>query len=165
MKKSSGVFICYRREDSGGFAGRLHRDLTRVLQADVFIDVDSIKGGDDFVDAISTTLARCSTLLILIGTKWLGATDKDGRRRLEDPKDYVRQEIEEGLRNPNLLVIPVLVDGAAFPDAKDLPDPIAPLARRNAIELTNKRWDYDVAELLKPERARRLQELTGRRGG
>jgi hypothetical protein len=157
MKESSGVFICYRREDSGGFAGRLHRDLTRALRCDVFIDIDSIKGGDDFVAAISNRMARCSTLLILIGTKWLSGTDRDGRRRLDDPTDFVRQEIEEGLRNPHLLVVPVLLDGVAFPDTKDLPDPIRPLARRNAIELTNKRWDYDVAELLKllPEPSKR----------
>ena len=157
MMESSGVFICYRREDSGGFAGRLHRDLTRALQCDVFIDIDSIKGGDDFVAAISNRMAHCSTLLILVGSKWLSATDRDGRRRLDDPNDFVRQEIEEGLRKPHLLVVPVLLDGAAFPDTKDLPDPIRPLARRNAIELTNKRWDYDVAELLKvlPEPSKR----------
>jgi hypothetical protein len=63
MKESRGVFICYRREDAGGFAGRLHRDLARALQCEVFIDIDSIKGGDDFVAAISNRMARCSTVL------------------------------------------------------------------------------------------------------
>jgi len=156
-KARSGVFICYRREDAGGFAGRLHRDLVRALQCDVFIDIDSIKGGEDFVTAISTRLARCSTLLVLIGSKWLGATDRNGRRRIDDSKDFVRQEIEEGLRNPRLLVIPVLLDGATFPDAADLPESIGHLARRNAIDLTNKRWDYDVAQFLKvvPEPSKR----------
>jgi WD40 repeat protein len=157
MKESRGVFICYRREDAGGFAGRLHRDLARALQCEVFIDIDSIKGGDDFVAAISNRMARCSTVLVLVGTKWLTATDRRGSRRLDDPNDFVRQEIEESLRNPRLLVVPVLLDGVAFPDTKDLPDAIRPLARRNAVELTNKRWDYDVAELLKllPEPSKR----------
>src|SRR3954463_10334202 len=94
-----GIFLCYRREDSGGHAGRIYDRLTQHFgsRQPIFIDVDSVDPGVDFVDAIQQTVASCDVLIAVIGRNWVTATDDEGRRRLEDPQDFVRLEIEAAL--------------------------------------------------------------------
>ncbi len=143
----SGVFISYRRDDSKGFAGALLRELNQRLGADqVFMDIEDIEGGTDFPSVLREAVTSCDVLLALIGARWLDARNAQGGRRLDDPGDFVRQEIALALQG-NARVIPVLVDGAAMPAADMLPPDLQALARRNALELSNSHWDEDVARL------------------
>ncbi len=143
-----GVFISYRREDSGGFAGRIYDRLTKSLGHDnVFFDVDSIAPGVDFVDTLNDRLGRCDALVAVIGRSWLSLADTDNHRRLDDPNDYVRLEIEAALQR-SIRVIPVLVDGATLPKSGDLPETLAKLTRRQAIEISLARFDSDVERLV-----------------
>lgn len=142
-----GVFISYRRDDSKGFAGALLRELNRRIGADqVFMDFEDIPGGADFPSVLKEAVASSDVVLVLIGPKWLEAKNADGTRRLDDASDYVRQEIAIALQT-NSRVVPVLVDGAKMPAVGELPPDLRPLATRNALELSNPRWDEDVAKL------------------
>ena len=110
----SGTFISYRREDAAGYAGRLRESLERKLgSARVFRDVDTLRPGQDFVQAIEARLADCAVMLAVIGREWATAKDLAGSRRLDEPFDFVRIEIAAALARPNVLVVPVLVEGAA----------------------------------------------------
>ncbi len=141
------IFISYRREDSAGYAGRLASDLERVFgDALVFQDVEDIKPGADFVEVIDQAVGSSSVLLAVIGRQWIGVADQSGHRRLDDPRDFVRAEIGAALRR-GIVVIPVLVEGATMPRAEQLPDDLASLARHQASELSDTRWDYDVSQL------------------
>ena len=155
-----GVFISYRREDSGGYAGRIYDRLAGVLGSDnVFFDVDSIAPGVDFVDTLSERVGRCDALVALIGKQWLTIADANKRRRLDDPNDFVRIEIEAAL-NRGIRVIPVLVDGATLPNSQDLPPSLEKLPRRQGIEISLARFDSDVERL-----NRALAELEEELGG
>ncbi|MDX6690937.1 MAG: hypothetical protein QOG15_2394 [Solirubrobacteraceae bacterium] len=150
------VFINYRRSDSAGWARQLHGDLGRHFASErIFRDV-AIEPGVDFVDHIERVMDACEVCIVVIGPRWLSATNPDGRRRLDDPTDLVRLEIERALQRPDVEVIPVLVDGAAMPAERDLPLGLQPLARRNACGLTDARWDYDVEVV-----CRRLRTVLG----
>jgi hypothetical protein len=143
-----GIFISYRRQDSQSAAGRLADSLKEQLpQAAVFRDVETIEAGVDFVNAINAALESCGVLLAVIGPRWVSIQDDAGRRRLDDPNDYTRLELAAALARADVRVIPVLVDGASMPDPAALPADLKSLARRHAVELTDKRWDYDVAQL------------------
>lgn len=144
-----GIFISYRRQDSQSAAGRL-ADHLREHMADVpiFRDVETIEPGVDFVEAIGRALESCGILLAIIGPRWSTMTDATGRRRLDDPGDYARLEIATALKRSDVRVIPVLVEGAEMPGSDALPDELKPLARRNAIELTDRRWEFDVSTLI-----------------
>jgi hypothetical protein len=143
----AGIFISYRRSDSAGYTGRLMDDIkVQFPDNEVFRDVEAIEAGADFVEAIDGAVKSCSVLLAVIGPRWLSVTDNSNRRRIDDPHDFVRLEIAAALRR-EVRVIPVLVDGAIMPPAEDLPEDIKALARRQAQELTDKRWDYDVGLL------------------
>ena len=142
------LFISYRRKDSSGYAQTLHEDLLQAFPAvEVFRDLESIAAGEDFVDAIERELDRCSVVLVLIGPHWLSMTGAQGKRRLDNPNDPVHMEIARALARPGVRVIPVLVGGSSMPDAADLPEDLAALGRRNAHEMTDKRWQYDFGEL------------------
>jgi hypothetical protein len=131
--RRDGIFISYRREDSAGHAGRLYDRLAaRFGPERVFMDVDSIKPGADFVDSIDAAMARCRAAIVLIGPRWLTATDDQGRRRLERPDDFVRKEIEAALAQ-DMLVLPVLVQSADMPNAEQMLTSLQPLARHQAI--------------------------------
>jgi len=143
------VFINYRRADTAPYAGRLYDALTAALGHDhVFMDIDKIKPGVDFVEEVEEAVDNCHVVVALIGPTWLAAKDAKDRTRLEDPKDYVRLEIATALKRDDVRVIPVLVGGAAMPNAEDLPRNLAPLARREALDLADDRWKYDVARLV-----------------
>jgi hypothetical protein len=144
-----GVFISYRRQDSAGHTGRLFDRLKLGFGADrVFFDIVGIDAGADFVRTLEQTVGSCDLLLAVIGPEWLTALDAQGKRRLDDPDDFVRLEIASALRRETR-VIPVLIAGASMPSTQALPDDLKPLARRQAIELRDTRWDADVSELLK----------------
>ena len=143
-----GIFISYRRLDSQSAAGRLADHLREHLpQVPLFRDVETIEPGVDFVEAINRALQSCGVLLAVIGPRWVSLTDVNGKRRLDDPNDYTRLEIVTALQRSDVRVIPVLVEGAQMPDAGQLPEDLQSLCRRNAIELSDKRWEYDVTQL------------------
>jgi hypothetical protein len=145
----TGTFISYRREDAAGYAGRLRESLERRLgAARVFRDVDTLRPGQDFVQAIDSRLAECRVMLAVIGREWVDARDHTGARRLDEPYDFVRLEIAAGLARPEVLVVPVLVEGASMPAAGELPENIRPLARRHAVSVRDETWDTDVDRLV-----------------
>lgn len=111
------------------------------------MDVSALEPGDDFRKGIEQNVSCCSVVLALIGRDWLEAHDQNGHRRLDDSNDFVRIEIASALRR-NIPVIPVLVRGAATPQADQLPDDLRELAYRNAVELTHARWRSDVQLLI-----------------
>ena len=143
------VFISYRREQSSSYAGRLFDALVPAhLKADeVFRDIDIVPGVD-FVEALEKAVQACEVLLVLIGPRWAEVTDALGRVRLQQADDYVRFEVAAALRRgPTVCVIPLLLAGAAMPSAEGLPDDLARLARRQALELSDRRWKDDVRRL------------------
>jgi hypothetical protein len=144
----SRIFISYRRGDSSAHAGRLADRLVAEFGEDgVFMDVDTIEPGADFVDYIDDAVGSCDVLIALIGDEWLECHDDVGERRLDDPEDFVRLEVAAGLER-DIRVVPVLVEGAVMPRAHELPEPLRRLARRNALEITDTRWRHDVGRLV-----------------
>ena len=142
------IFINYRREDSIGTAGRLHDRLAQAFgQKNLFMDVDSIPAGVDFVADLNSQVAACRVFLAVIGPNWLNAKDESGGRRLDNPDDFVAIEIAAALAR-DIRVIPVLVDDARMPKADKLPDPIKPLVRRNAVEVRNSQFGRDAETLI-----------------
>src|SRR6185437_6808061 len=142
------IFLSYRRDDSGGHVGRLHDALSaRFGSQRIFVDIDHIGAGQDFVQVVDDAVARCAVLLVVIGKRWAG-TGRIGKRRIDNPGDFVRLEVAGGLRRQGLRVIPVLVGGATMPGPSELPDDIKELARRNAFELSDTRWKEDIARLI-----------------
>jgi hypothetical protein len=128
------------------YADRLQEELGEHFGADdVFRDVDAIEPGLDFLEAIDRALSETEIMLVVIGPRWLEGAE---RSRLHEPGDYVRLEIEAGLRRPDLRVIPVLVGGATMPSAGELPEEIQTLARRNGVEMIDRRWRTDQAQLV-----------------
>jgi hypothetical protein len=143
------IFINYRRGDDPGHTGRLFDHLQEAFQPDqLFMDVDSIAPGLDFVHVLEEQVAKCDVLLAVIGRGWLDARDGAGKRRLDNPDDFVRVEIEAGLRLGKR-VIPVLVNDVDMPRSEDLPEPLRPLVRRNAVRLTHDRFKADAQGLIK----------------
>lgn len=144
-----GVFINYRRGETAGEARALYNELSATLGADsVFMDVDNIALGRDFRQALNERLKSVDVMLALIGKDWAHATNNAGKRRLDDPNDFVRREIRAALER-NIAVTPVLLQGAQMPAEAELPEDIRDLAFRNGFELSHTRWSSDVHELLK----------------
>lgn len=143
----SRIFINYRRQDSEGYVGRLYDHLsTRFKPDDLFMDVDNIPPGVDFVAFLENAVSQCDIFLAVIGPHWLTATGEGGRRRLDEWNDFVRVEISSALKQDKV-VLPVLVGGARMPHPRDLPDDIAALARRNAFDLSHQRFAHDAGKL------------------
>jgi hypothetical protein len=141
------IFLSYRRDDAASAAGRLADRMRERFGGDsIFRDLDSIGAGDDFPDTIREAIRAAAAVLVVIGRRWLDARDAGGGRRLDDPGDYVRLEIETALAL-GVQIFPVLVEGAQMPREVDLPPTLAPLARRNAWELSERRWSYDAEQL------------------
>jgi formylglycine-generating enzyme required for sulfatase activity len=141
------IFISYRRDDSAGYALHLFDSLSARFGRDrIFMDIEQIEPGADFVQAIEGAVGSCDVLVALIGRHWLTATDGTSRR-LDDPNDFIRLEIVSAL-NRNVRVIPVLVQGATMPGPQDLPEEMASFSRRNAFELSDRRWKHDVDQLI-----------------
>ena len=146
--QATGIFINYRREDTAAHAGRLHDDLEERFSGRVFMDIDAIEAGQDFIEVIQNAIGNCKVLLVMIGKQWTTVTNSAGQRRLDDPDDFVRTEIAEALKR-DIRVIPVLVEDVTMPRKEELPPELAKLLRRNAIELSDTRWAYDVGQLIK----------------
>jgi hypothetical protein len=144
----SGIFISYRREDSAAYAGRLYDRLSAHFGADqVFMDVDDIPPGADFVDQIDAKVGSCDAMVVVIGKDWLTARNAAGQLRLSDPNDFVGLEVSLALQR-GALVIPVLVGGAQMPKAEELRSDLRPLARRNALTLNDADFQRDADDLI-----------------
>lgn len=142
------IFLSYRREDSAGYAGRIESDLSKAFgHASVFRDIEDIKPGVNFAMEIEQKLADCDVLIALIGPRWLTSMDSSGARRLEHPDDFVRIEIATALQR-NTRVVPVLIQKVDMPATDALPEPLKSLALRQAVEVSDARWDYDVGQLI-----------------
>ena len=142
-----GIFIGYRRGDAEGQARALSIELANYVgEGSVFMDVDSIALGRDFRQSLHESLGSCDALLALVGPNWLDSEDAAGRRRLDDPADFVRQEIATALKR-NIPVTPVLLQGRAA-GVERLPDDLKDLVFRNGFELSHRRWRSDVRELV-----------------
>src|ERR671935_1392571 len=116
-------FINYRREDASGHAGRLYDALAAHFGEDfVFMDVDAIEPGADFADVLDRSVGACDILIALIGRDWATIEDREGRRRLDRPEDWVRLELETALERETIRVIPALVQGAEMPTSDELPE-------------------------------------------
>ena len=126
------IFLSYRRRDSQNATGRIHDHLEVYFGKDsVFRDIDGIPAGSHFPDVLERAIDKCKIVVAVIGAEWLTVTDDAGRKRLEDPQDYVRQEIAMALEKKT--VIPVLVSHAAMPTRGQLPDAIKGLGDHNAV--------------------------------
>ena len=164
------IFTNYRRGDDPGNTGRLFDRLQETFAPEqLFIDVDNIPPGLDFIRVLEEQVSQCDALLVVIGPRWLDAADPQGKRRLDSPDDFVRIEIESALTQGKR-VIPVLVGDARMPAADELPETMRLLARRNAVRLTYERFRADTQGLIKALQqaleevaAARAQEETTRR--
>ena len=161
---SGQIFISYRREDGSAWAGRLSDHLSNHFPSNqIFMDVDSVDLGEDFVKTIENTVESCDVLIAVIGKDWLTSSDLEGRRRLDNPEDFVRIEIATALKR-DIRVIPVLVDAASMPRFGDLPDDLKALMRRNALQLSHDRFRND-AERLASAIQRALEKAVAERPG
>jgi hypothetical protein len=150
----SDVFLSYRRDDSRSATGRLADGLQTAFGRDqVFRDLDAIPPGEDFEAALARAIGGARVMLAVIGPRWTELRGADGRRRIDDPADVVRREIEAALE-ARLPVIPILDEGARMPDAAILPPSLAPFARHQAVVLHDTRWQDDVATLVRDLRQR-----------
>jgi hypothetical protein len=106
---SDQIFISYRRDDASFPAGRLYDRLSgHFRQNQIFMDVDNVEPGADFLEVIKASVGSCEVLIAVIGKDWLSSTDKEGKRRLDNPDDFVRIEIATALER-GIPVVPVLV--------------------------------------------------------
>ncbi|MEJ6005672.1 toll/interleukin-1 receptor domain-containing protein [Paucibacter sp. AS339] len=145
---AAGIFISYRRDDSRHVAGRLAEDLAQSFGADsIFRDIEGISLGLDFTQSLDSALASCSVMLVLIGPNWLTIQNAKGQRRLDQPDDWIRQEIATALRR-DVRVVPVLIEGTSLPEASDLPEDLRPLVRRQCMDLADARWRGDLQRLV-----------------
>jgi hypothetical protein len=132
---STRIFVSYRRSDSADIAGRIYdRLIGRFGKDPVFKDVDSIPLGFDFKEYLDKKVGECDVLLAIIGDRWLDASAATGKKRLEDPTDFVRIEIESALER-GIPVIPLLVRGAEMPSEGTLPSSLRKLVYRNGIPI------------------------------
>jgi len=147
-RDTKGIFISYRRAKNAAHAGWLGETLSEHFGSHkVFRDIDSIEPGLDFVEAIERALGSSGVLIAIIGESWLTMKDATGRPQLQNPDDYVRLEIATALKH-NVRIIPVLVQEATMPRADELPEDLAALSYRNALELRDTRWRDDVQSLI-----------------
>jgi hypothetical protein len=142
------IFLSYRRDDAAADAFLIFDQLNVRFPGRVFRDVSTVEPGVDFVDAIEQAIRSSKVLVALIGRQWLSMADAAGRRRLEDPRDFVRLEIAGALQQ-NIAVIPVLLRGARMPAPDQLPPDLAPLGRRQALDLTESHFEQDVEKLVR----------------
>ena len=150
----SKIFISYRRQDSKPIATLIYMPLAKHFEATfgagaVFVDVQGIPLGLDFRHYLNKQVQQAELLLALIADRWLTAVDERGRRRLDNPNDFVRIEIEAALKR-NIPVVPLYVDGAKFLIEEELPDPLKPLAWRNgfALDTDSRFFEAHLARLI-----------------
>ncbi|HEY9378278.1 MAG TPA: toll/interleukin-1 receptor domain-containing protein [Jiangellaceae bacterium] len=158
------IFISYRRQETAWPARQLYDVMVERFGAEqVFKDVDNIEPGDDFVERITSAVGSCDVLLALIGPRWLTITDDEtGQRRLDNPDDYVRLEIQTAL-DRHIRVIPILIDDARMPRPNELPPNLAPLVRRHAVEISPITFDTKATDDDCAGHAGRVAPRAGRR--
>ena len=155
------IFLSYRRQDSQSATGRLGDRLeAHVGPARVFRDHHSIVAGEDFAEAIRRAIEGSTVVLVVIGPHWLTTATPGGQRRLDEPGDFVRLEIEFSLET-NVPLVPVLVEGAVMPSAEQLPPSLAAFSRCQAVELSETRWRYDAQRLIETLQGRFAIEALG----
>ncbi len=148
-KATRRIFINYRRDDTGGVAGRLEDSLNSYFGSDrVFRDVDGIAAGANFEDVIQRSAHNADAMIVLIGRNWATVADAKGMARLHNPEDWVAREIAVALES-KIPIYPVLVESAVMPRPEELPEPLRPLVFHNAISLSDQRWQTDVTRLAK----------------
>jgi len=132
------IFISYRRADSKYVVDRIRDRLIDAYGEDaIFRDIESIPLGQNFSDVLKETTTTCDVMLVAIGPQWASITDAQGNKRLFDPNDYTRLEVEAGLANKKIPVIPILVMNAMMPSAAEIPESLKDLLFRNAISIRN----------------------------
>lgn len=142
------VLISYRREDTAAAAGRVYDRLSRLLaKPNVFFDVSTIGGGEDFARKIASEISKSDATLAFIGDKWLEKSPSGGGPRICEPDDYVRAELRTALSRP-LLVVPVLVGGARMPRPEQLPEDIRAITAKNALPLRHESFDDDTENIV-----------------
>jgi hypothetical protein len=143
------VFISYRHDDTAGYAGWIKGALEQRLgnAAEIFIDIDNIPVGTDFVQHIQHEVGRCDVMLALIGPSWLTTQKADGTRRLDDPNDFIRLELEAAIAHGRK-VLPILLHGAKMPEPGEVPSSLQPVTYKEALEVSEKRFDYDIGQLV-----------------
>ncbi|MFL6283537.1 MAG: toll/interleukin-1 receptor domain-containing protein [Pyrinomonadaceae bacterium] len=140
----NGVFISYRRNEAAAYARGLYDRLAKHFGREkVFLDLENVGWGEDFVEAITSAAESCAVLIALISREW--SRSAGGKAELDD---YVRLEVAKALER-KIRVIPILIQGASMPAPKELPEDLAPLVRRNALALSDTRWERDVEDLMK----------------
>jgi TIR domain len=147
VSSRAGIFISYRRRETAGYAGRLYDALVEHFGSErVFMDI-TMEPGVDFAATIQAAVGSCGALVALIGEEWLTIVDAQGQRRIDDPADVHRMELQAAL-DRGVRLIPALVQDADMPTATQLPEALRPLVGRQAVELSDQRWDYDVGRLV-----------------
>ncbi|MEM1290340.1 MAG: 4a-hydroxytetrahydrobiopterin dehydratase [Cyanobacteria bacterium P01_H01_bin.162] len=145
---TKSIFISYRRSDRPNLAFWLHDVLhSTFVDTEVFIDEKGLQAGDKWVEHLERNLRSASVLIVVIGPDWLRAQDEYFRRRLDEPSDWVRKEVEFGITN-NLVTIPLLVSDAKLPDVKALPESLVPLLSNQSLKLRTEYWREDVNALI-----------------
>lgn len=142
------IFVSYRRQDSRPWAARLVDDLRDYFGRErVFRDIDSNRSGQDYVRQIEEAIKASQVMIAVIGPDWVHIADDRGYRRLSEDEDPIRIELETAFTQ-DVPLIPVLVDGAAMPQRRDLPSSIDRLARIQACRMSDDDWQYDLGRLL-----------------
>ncbi len=144
------IFISYRRSDSMAYTGRIYdRVVAAFGEKNIFKDVEDIPAGMDFREVLDRALTASDVVLVIIGQQWLYVSDDRGKRRLADPNDFVRLEVETALSRSDVLVIPVLINNAAMPTADQLPGGLKELAFRNSVVIRDDPdFNRDITKLL-----------------
>ncbi len=144
MPQNPAIFISHRRSDAAGHARRLHQELCRRFASEaIFFDRQSIESGEVFPETLRDAVRKSRAVLVLIGPDWLQAKNAGGQHRLEDPQDFVRQEIAQAL-NLNKTVMLVLFDDTPVPAADELPEGLKPLAHCDPLTLRGKTCEYET---------------------
>jgi hypothetical protein len=147
-RQMAGIFINYRTGDGQQAASLLNRALRPIFgEENVFLDSISLSAGDDFPPELERRLIASTVLVVLIGQHWLTLTDAGGNRRIDDPKDYVRYEIQTSLGR-RITVLPILLDGAALPGRTELPKEIEELSNRQTRTLRSREVAVDLAQIV-----------------
>jgi hypothetical protein len=146
---SGRIFISYRRSDSADIAGRIYdRLIAKFGRNPIFKDVDSIPLGIDFKEYLGKRVSECDVLLAIIGDHWADASDAAGKKRLDDPADFVRIEIEAALER-GIPVIPLMVRGAQMPVEENIPISLRKLVFKNGIQIrSDPDFHHDMDRLI-----------------
>lgn len=146
-KKLGRIFISYRRSDTQGYAGRLSDSLENYFGGNrIFRDIDDIAGGSEFAKDIEDQMSTADAVIVLIGPQWLTVSNADGKKRIEDPNDWVAQEIVSSIEL-GIPIFPVLIEGTVLPRKDELPEKLAPILNYNAITISDRNWEADILGL------------------